>query len=444
MSLNNWYRVAIYICAFLSVAFFAVLFFSIRCEPDDMITALKFRNQSFSQIIYNDYYYNLFRPEALISFFGVGCSANTDLYPYSILSLFLFMSNVFVFSTYKLISEIFSVNLTAAKEKITLICLSILLFTSLYFLTTNRIEIFGWMSAFITHFIPVAFIVFNAWVIIKKTNSLLDYLWLTIAAFIIGGSAEHITPSVLLAITPLLFSLKFKNKKLLYFTAVLVCVYLVSVITPGTLYRINTTNEYINSHPPTSQIVSPVYFIKMFFQPYKIIGTLLLFVSWLVFIKIINPQGSFTIRWRYFLLPIITSLIIAIAVAGFVYKSFLETRLLFIVDFALFIFINALAFKFADKLKISRFLLPSLTAASVVVLLFFSFRHIPRLQYFTNKHDETISYLKQQPNNQVVTIQAFPDADLTNQALLYSDPENEDNQLFCRFYNIKAKVSVKN
>ena len=443
MSLNNWYRVTIYICAFLSVCFFVVLFFSIRCEPDDMITALKFRNQSLSQIIYNDYFYNLFRPSALISFFSVGYSANPNLYPYSILSLFLFISSVFVFSTYKLIVEIFNFHLTTTKEKTALVCISILLFMSLYFLTTNRIEIFGWMSAFITHFTPVAFIVFSAWIIIKKTNSIVDYLWLTIAAFLIGGSAEHITPSVLVAIAPILLSAKFKNKKFLYFTVVLTCVYLISVITPGTLYRINTTTEYINSHP-SSQTLSSIYFFKMFFQPYKIIGVLLLFVSWMVFVKTINPSQSFTIRWRYFLIPIITSLVIAMLVITFVYKSFSETRLLFIVDFALFVAINVFALKFAHKLKDIRFLLPGLTIASMVVLLFFSFRHIPRLRYFANKHDETISYLKQQSSNQVITISAFPDSDLTNQALMYSDPENEENLLFCRFYNIKAKVSVKN
>ncbi|HXU27392.1 MAG TPA: hypothetical protein VN698_09185 [Bacteroidia bacterium] len=443
MKINNWYTAAVFICAFLSVSFFTVLFFSIRCEPDDMITALKFRNQSFSQIISNDYYYNLFRPAALISFFGVGYSANTDLYPYSILNLFLFITSVFVFSTYKLIVVLFNLHLTTAKEKITLASGSMLLFTSLYFLTTNRIEIFGWMSAFITHFMPVAFIVFSAWVIIKKTNSTFDFLWLTISAFLIGGSAEHITPSVLLAIAPILFLLKFKNKKLLYFTVVLICIYIVSVITPGTLYRINTTNEYINSHP-SSQTVNPFYFIKMFFQPYKIIGTILLFVCWMTFIKTINPQNSPIIRWRYFFIPIITSLIIAIAVAGFVYKSFSETRLLFMVDFALFVFINALAFKFVPKLQNISFLFPSLTVVSIAVLLFFNFRHIPRLRYFANKHGETINYLKQQSSNQVITIPAFPAPDLTNQALLYSDPENQDNQLFCRFYNIKAKVSVKN
>jgi len=443
MSSNNWYRAAIYICAFLSICFFAVLFFSIRCEPDDMITALKFRNQSFSQIIYNDYYFNLFRPAALVSFFSVGYSANPDLYPYSILSLFLFISSVFVFSTYKLIVEIFNLNLPSLKEKTTLVCISILFFTSLYFLTTNRIEIFGWMSAFITHFIPITFIVFSAWIIIKKTNSIGGFLCLTIAAFLIGGSAEHITLFVLLAIAPLVFSIKLKNKKLLYFTVVLFCVYLISVITPGTLYRINTTNEYISSHS-SSQIVSPLYFIQLFFQPYKIIGVLLLLFSWLIFVKTTNLQQSFTIRWCYFFLPIITSLIIAIAVAGFIYKSFSETRLLFIVDFALFVFITALAFKLVPKLQNIRFLSPSLTIFSIVVLLFFCFRHIPRLRCFANKHDETISYLKQQPSNQVITIQAFPDSDLTNQALMYSDPDNEENLLFCRFYNIKAKVSVKN
>src|ERR1700758_1302255 len=117
MSLNRWYKVAIYMCAFLSVCFFTILFFSIRCEPDDMITALKFRSQSFSQIIYNDYFYNLFRPAALISFFTVGYSADASLYPYSILCLCVFVSSIFIFSIYKLITEVFNLNLTTTKEK---------------------------------------------------------------------------------------------------------------------------------------------------------------------------------------------------------------------------------------------------------------------------------------------------------------------------------------
>ncbi|HKC67340.1 MAG TPA: hypothetical protein VKG26_03870 [Bacteroidia bacterium] len=443
MKINNWHRAAIYACAFLCVLFFAVLFFSIRCEPDDMITAMKFRNQSFLQIIYNDYNYNLFRPSALISFFAIGHSANTTLYPYSILSLFLIISGVFVFSIYKLIIEAFNLNLITVKEKATLVCISILLFTSLYFLTTNRIEIFGWVSAFVTHFIPVTCIVFTAWLIVKKTTSRLDYLWLALSAFIVGGAAEHITPSVLAAIVPIFFSVKSKNKKLLWFVVFLTCVYLISVITPGTLYRISATNEYVSAHP-SSQISTPFYFAKMFFQLYKIVGLIFLLASWVILFKTINFEYSFTTRWHYFFFPIITSLIIALAVAAFVYKSFTETRLLFIFDFSIFIIFNIVALTLANKLKNVSFLFPGLTIISLTILLVFNYRHIPRLRYFANEYDQTTSFLKQQPENQVITIQAFPDADLTNQALMYSDPENEDNKLFCRFYNIKAKVSVKN
>jgi hypothetical protein len=440
---KNIFSFTVVLASVLCAVFFIVLFFSIRCEPDDMITALKFRNQSFSEIIYNDYYYNLFRPAALISFFTVGFSANTNLYPYSILGFFVFVTGVFVFSTYKLITTVFNLNLITIKEKITLICISILLFTSLYFLTTNRIEIFGWMSAFITHFMPVVFIVFSAWVILKKTSSIIDYFFLTIAAFIIGGNAEHIAPLVLVAIAMITLLLKYKNKKLLFFAVFLICVYLVSVITPGTLFRMHATNQYISSHP-SSQMVSPFYFIKMFFQPYKIIGLLILFTAWAVLIKTTHLNYLPTIRWRYFIIQILISLIIGVVVAAFVYKSFSETRLLFIVDFTLFIAINAFALKFADKLKSNSLLMPVLTFASVAILLLFSFRHIPRLRYFANQYDQTIHYLKQQPENQLITTPPFPDPDLTNQALLYSDPENEDNRLFCRFYNIKAKVSVKN
>lgn len=337
---------------------------------------------------------------------------------------------------------VFNLNLTSLKEKATLVCLSILLFTSLYFLTTNRIEIFGWMSAFITHFMPITFVVFSAWVVVKKTNSFIDYFFLLLSAFLIGGSAEHITPFVLSLIARLIFITKVKNKKLFYFTICLVCVYLISVITPGTLYRINTTTNYIQQHP-VLQNTNPLHFVSAFLQPYKVVGVLLLFVCWGVLLKVFDHQ-TFKIKWHLFFIPVAISFIIALFVAAFVYKSFAETRLLFIVDFALFVALNVIALKLIQKTIRFHFLLSGLTIASLAIILFFSVRHIPRLRYFANQYDQAINYLKQQPENQVITISDFPDPDLTNQALLYADPKNEDNELFCRFYNIKAKVSVKN
>lgn len=436
--------VVLILTSLLSILFFLVLFSSVRCEPDDMITALKFRNQTLWQIILNDYRFNLFRPAALISFFSIGYSDNTNLYPYSIFGLFALIVLVFIFSTYKLINELLVFKQTSLQEKTSIVSFSVLIFTALYFLTTNRIEIFGWMSAFITHFMPLAFFVLSIWLIVKKTILKSDFLWLTLSAFLIAGGAEHITPCILIAIIPFLFYKRYQkyNKRLIYFVSCLIGVYIISVITPGTLYRIQETHKYVNSHPAL-QTLNPFYFIKMFFQPYKIIGLLLLFFSWLTFLKTSHVSFRFSISWYYFIFIILASLIITLGVATFAYKSFLETRLLFVVDFFCFITINMLVFKFVSDLKYIHFLWPFLTGSTLVVLLLFNFRHIPRLRNFAHQYDNTISSLKQQSGIEVITVNEFPDPDLTNQVALNADPINDVNQLFCRFHNIKVKVSVK-
>ena len=73
----------------------------------------------------------------------------------------------------------------------------------------------------------------------------------------------------------------------------------------------------------------------------------------------------------------------------------------------------------------------------------FNVRHIPSLVNFSSEHDKIISSLQQKSNEETVVLESFPKPDLINQVELSDDPNDQVNQLFCRFYGIKAKVSVK-
>src|SRR5207249_1416516 len=105
-----------------------------------------------------------FRPVyTLLSFFTIGYSADSILYSYSIAVFYFLLYVFFVFSIYKLTKEIFLPDTSGSINKILLICFANIQVACIYFFTTEKIEIFGWLSSPIIHLVPVVFILFSAW-----------------------------------------------------------------------------------------------------------------------------------------------------------------------------------------------------------------------------------------------------------------------------------------
>src|ERR1039457_6785256 len=100
---------AVILISISSVVFFLVLFSSVRCEPDDMIISLEFRDGSFLQAFLDRYNFYSFRPTYTIgSFFTMGYSHNPADYTLSIFAFYIGLYVLFVFAIYKLLQELFS------------------------------------------------------------------------------------------------------------------------------------------------------------------------------------------------------------------------------------------------------------------------------------------------------------------------------------------------
>lgn len=456
MKNKNILRFVVVLTSVLSVAFFITLFSSVRCEPDEMVAGLNFRAYSFLEVYRNNYLYDTFRPMyPLFSYIGVGLTSNTNYYPLTFLAVYLFVAGLFVYSIYKLLQLVFKFQPQGFSNKFLLFCFSTLLFTSLYFITTNRLEIFGWFSASITHLVPVVFIFISAYFLLKE-NRKADYFWLAVCVFFIGGAAEHIAPSVasVIIVCSILFFYDKKNKrqafeenkplflKLLFFSALLSLFFLFTVITPGAWYRYHNTQQYVKIHSPERSL-ELFGIIKLLLRPYKLIALAFLFFVWTLFTETFGVKLRTTIHWKYLIIALVAVTTTTAVFCFFAYKTLNVDRMWFVLDVTLFIVISVLILQYISSQNVNTLFVYGGAAYLLIIVFSFDVRHIPALRTFSSEHDKTINYFQQQKEGELVEIENLPPHDLITQTGITADPENHYNIMFCKFYNIKAKVSVK-
>jgi hypothetical protein len=112
-------------------------------------------------------------------------------------------------------------------------------------------------------------------------------------------------------------------------------------------------------------------------------------------------------------------------------------------DVTVVVLLSIYILKMIQKIRINTVAFYSISLFIVSILIMFDIRHIPALLNYASQHDKIISSLQQKNGEEIIVLESFPKPDLTNQVELSEDPNNDVNQLFCRFYNIKAKISVK-
>ncbi len=439
----------------LSAAFFLVLFSSVRCEPDDMIISLEFRDGSFLKAFSDRYNFYSFRPTYTIgSFFTIGYSNNPTDYPRSIFAFYIGLYALFVFAVYKLLQELFSLKELSLKEKFLLISFSNTLIMCIYFLTTERIEIFGWVSASIIHLVPVVFVFLSVWLIIKQSK-ITDYVLLVIAAAIIAGGAEHIAASMIASISGvflLLFYNKRKGKqfyrdnkkqikKVLFLIGSLALFLLICISNPGVRLHYNEVHQSTDGFA-THHDMNVLEAIKLFCKPHKVIGLVFLLIFWMMFQNIFNLTNTIKIKLGYFLVVIICVIGVSAAASMYAYHTLSIGRIWFVLDVAIFVSLSAAILQLIHSFKNNTIILYLGTAIFFITLILFDIRHIPALINFSSGYDAALRSMQQQDSTKTVSLTQFP-PDLVNQVDLSKDPNNDVNQLFCRFYNIKAKISVK-
>jgi hypothetical protein len=439
----------------LSAVFFLVLFSSVRCEPDDMIISLEFRNGSFLKAFSDRYHFYSFRPTYTVgSFFTIGYSNNPANYPCSIFAFYAGLYALFVFAIYKLLQELFSLKELSLKEKFLLISFSNILIMCIYFLTTERIEIFGWVSASIIHLVPVVFVFLSAWLIIKQTKTI-DYILLLIAAAIVAGGAEHISASVIASISGVLLILFYNKRKdkqfyqehkkqirkALFFAGSLALFLLICISNPGVSLHYNEVHQSTDGFA-THRDMNVMEAIKLFCKPHKLIGLVFLIIFWMMFQNMFNLTNTIKIKVIYFLIVICCVIGVSSAASIYAYHTLSIGRIWFVLDVAIFVFLSAAIFQLIHPLKNKPVVLYVSTAIFFITLILFDIRHIPALINFSSGYDAALRSMQQQDSTKTISLTQFP-PDLVNQVDLDKDPNNDVNQLFCRFYNIKAKISVK-
>jgi len=446
----------IILASVLSALFFFVLFSSIRCEADDWAAGINFRTNSLLETYKNTYWIDTLRPMSiLLSYLWVGVTSDVNYYPITILLLFVLVAGVFIFFIYKLLQEVFTFDKPSSFNKSILVCFSLLLLMSLYFMTTNRLEIFGWMSASINHLVPVVFVFLAAYILLKRYKKM-DYLYLSICVFFIGGAAEHVTPSVIsvIVVCSFLFFYNKPNKhqafieykaffaKLIFFSALLSLFFLFTAITPGAWIRYNNTQQYVKVHSPerSPEVLNT---IKLLIKPYKLIALAFLFLVWVFFVKTFSVQLKINIHWKYLVASLIAVTLTTSVFSVFCYNTLKIDRMWFVFDATAFILTSIMIVQFISDKKLSYIFTYAGAIYMMCMMVFFDTRHIPALYHFSIEHDKIIGYLQKQKEGEVAVVDSFPPHDLVTQARLTSDPEDSFNVAFCNFYGIKAKVVVK-
>ena len=456
MKNKNILPFVIVLTSVLSALFFFVLFSSIRCEADDWAAGINFRTNSLLETYKNTYWIDTLRPMSiLLSYLGVGVTSNTNYYPTTLFILFVSVDGLFVYFIYKLLQAVFTFDKSTTLNKSLLICFSLLLLMGLYFMTTNRLEIFGWMSASINHLVPIVFVFFAAYILLKEYKKS-DYLYLSICVFFIGGAAEHIAASVIavIAVCSFLFFYNKQNKrqifmeqkgffvKLAFFSALLFLFFLFTAITPGAWIRYNNTQLYVKVHSPERSL-EIVNTVKLLIKPYKLVALTFLFFVWLFFVKIFSVRLKINIHWKYLVASLVVVTIITSVFSAFCYNTLKIDRMWFVFDAIFFISFSILMLQLISDKKTSNIFTYAGAIYLIGMMMFFDARHIPTLYHFSTEHDKIISYLQKQKEGEVSIVDSFPPHDLVTQARLTSDPEDSFNVAFCKFYGIKAKVIVK-
>ncbi|MGZ3894200.1 MAG: DUF6056 family protein [Bacteroidia bacterium] len=431
----------------MSAVFFLVLFHSIRFEPDDMITSATLTGSPLCDVFVDKYHSTSFRPLFILtSFFTIGYQTTDALhYNLTVFVYFIAIYFLFVFSSVRLLKEIFSIHATSLKEEALLWSFANLFFLVLYFFTTEKIEIFGWYCCSTIYLLPVSISFYAASVLLRNEKRRSDFVKLFLCAQFIAGGAEHVPASIISAISVILIMLLIEKKtdrviflKTVFFTVALLIFFLLFVTNPG------VWNHYSDTQHDAQKVGNKLDLFDafiMFCKPAKLIGILLAVITVVLFSSHFKSFPKEKIKLRYFIAALGVIKIIALATGAFAYNSFTLGRIWFVADVAFFVFVCAAVFKYVPTIKSLRAGLVSAAVLSVVILIFGA-RHIPPLVKFSSEHDKIIHELRQQRSSPVI-LKSFPYPDLTNQVRLSPDTNNAENQLFCRFYGISAKVALK-
>lgn len=433
----------LYLSALASIVFFVFLFLAIRCEEDDMIFSLGFREHSVAHAFQTRYSLSSFRPTQLLLDALLISWNDPFVYNYTLFFFYAALFSFVVTIIYHLLREVFELRPSTMSEKLQLGAISVIQATAIYFLCTTRSEIFAWVGATQLYLVPVVFALFAILLICKSSAARTDYFLLALSALFIAGGAEHIAPLCIAISALLLVYTRSKKttvppatrKRLLFFLFFLVLFFALIVSNPGLRARIADSNQMLQAHAGKEFAM-----MVSFAQPYKLIGLLLIVVGALAFNQGLKA-ARVKINFRLLTLIAVLGFAVCVATSAIVYKQYRPSRIWFPFDVLVYIILAAAAISFSRKTNHVRLLLIG-AGFAFAVMTAYAWRHVPALHRYRVEFDAIAHRVAQASPGELVVITHFPPPDLVSTVDLAADPHYESNELFCRFYKCRGKVSL--
>jgi hypothetical protein len=375
--------------------------------------------------------------------------------------LFVFISQLFTFSVllvslYSIYRTVFRAWLQMNVSRWQLLASSLITGASLYYLTSQIVEIYTYTSSYYSYFMPVAFFCLGLSCVIseKKTGWILVLLF--IASFSVGGSSENVSASFIACIGVFfvfqLFKLKRRvfsdprMRKLFVFILLTSVFALIAYTAPGARNR--AAGEAANALLKSNELFAPHrpdVFLQKYFHLSNLVGLLLL--SWFVYLGHFVPQQKFALVKRIFIqcsIAFVVSVLIHLLITKVIFDSFGYLRIWFPVNFHMCMLLVSGLFYAGTKARASAAAAISSFGGLICLcfLVLYTFRHYPKVTSFSElyfaRREEVIENCTKS-GDQLYISRQLPDPDI-----LYFDkfvrlPKDSLTVYYCVFNEIPCK-----
>lgn len=463
--------------AFLPVALAVlvlILFiaFSMRPALDDLgLVSLLKEKGYLGSVSYNYYNFN-FRYVSLLIFNLLFSIADINLaFDYLIPIFHLCMLSVFIFSLAKLaifaFEKVFSYSCSLFEGLIS----SIIFIGTLYFGTSQSIEIWTYFTVILYYLYPIIFTVAGFSLIVSsiKRNIIWTRSLLFLCFLFAGAGVENYSIGLLLFLVVIILSRliktgswdiknflnnSFDQKITIAFASLLISALFV-YFAPGTLNRPNIENQMVITNlagEAMNRSTGEILF-NLIFQKRSLFVLLFLF-GWLAIgssisnLKVTDQKVEFKKIIFWILIVLSIFLIVTLLISMLVFKGNIPLRAWFPLNFVATLFLVVMAvnigFLYFKKFKI---LLNSLVLISLLpALVYFNFVQIPVMVNYARSYDSRIQKMKLNENKdpkKVLFLAPLLPSGLIVSSEISSDTSQYINKIMASAYGINFPISLQ-
>jgi hypothetical protein len=197
--------------AFLFICFLFIVIYNIRPCSDDLAFMIRLSEKGWFYSI-AEFQYNIRWSSYLLLNSIFYFNQDFQTIHWNIFIYYVLLFSFFYYALSNLIKVLFERFFSKINGKDSLL-LAILFSIPLYFITTESIEVWFWVSGSVVYFVPSVFFIWGLGLIVSKNNSKLNYIGIFTAFFLIGGTLESFALITIFFLFSLFIFITFPNKK---------------------------------------------------------------------------------------------------------------------------------------------------------------------------------------------------------------------------------------